>query len=70
MTDIADIASEIEQEAMRIALLNHQAKQGLLSRHFCIDCDIVIPAARLAVVKGCQRCVDCQEIAEMKGGVK
>lgn len=68
--DIIDQAQEIEQEAMRIALLNHQAKQNLISRHFCIDCNIVIPKARLAVVSGCVRCVDCQEIAEMKGGVK
>lgn len=70
MTDIVDVASEIEQEAIRVALLNHQAKQGLLSRHFCIDCDIVIPAARLAVVKGCLRCVDCQSIHEYKGGAR
>ena len=70
MTDIADIASEIEAETIRVALANHQAKQQVLSRHFCIDCDIVIPAARLAVVKGCQRCVDCQSIYEYKGGVR
>ena len=68
--DIIDQAQEIEQEAMRIALLNHKAKQNVLSRTFCIDCDIVIPAARLAVVKGCLRCVDCQSIYEYKGGVK
>ena len=67
MTDIADIASEIEQEAIRVALLNHQAKQQVLSRHFCVDCDIVIPKERLAVVKGCLRCVDCQSIHEYKG---
>lgn len=67
MTDIADIASEIEAETIRVALANHQAKQGLLSRHFCVDCDIVIPAARLAVVRGCLRCVDCQSIHEYKG---
>ena len=66
MTDIADIASEIEAETIRVALANHQSKQNLLSRHFCIDCDIVIPAARLAVVKGCLRCVDCQSIYEHK----
>ena len=68
--DIIDQAQEIEQEAIRVALLNHQAKQNVLSRTFCIDCDIVIPKERLAVVKGCQRCVDCQEIAEIKGGRK
>ena len=64
--DIADVANEIEQDAIKVALMNHQAKQNVLSRHFCIDCDIVIPAARLAVVKGCQRCVDCQSIYEHK----
>lgn len=68
--DIIDQAQEIEQESLRIALLNHKAKQNLISRVFCIDCDIVIPKERLAVVSGCQRCVDCQEIAEMKGGSK
>lgn len=64
--DIADVANEIEQDAIKVALMNHQAKQNLLSRRFCIDCDIVIPAARLAVVKGCLRCVDCQSIYEHK----
>ena len=64
--DIADVANEIEQDAIKVALMNHQAKQNVLSRHFCIDCDIVIPAARLAVVKGCLRCVDCQSIYEHK----
>lgn len=36
-----------------------QAQQNVLSRTFCIDCDVVIPKARLAIVKGCQRCVVC-----------
>lgn len=64
--DIADVANEIEQDAIKVALMNHQSKQNLLSRHFCIDCDIVIPAARLAIVRGCQRCVDCQTVYEYK----
>ena len=64
--DIADVANEIEQDAIKVALMNHQAKQNVLSRVFCIDCDIVIPKARLAVVKGCLRCVDCQSIYEHK----
>ena len=68
--DIADQASEIEQENLRIALLNHHAQQNVLSRTFCIDCDVVIPKERLAIVKGCQRCVDCQDILERKGGRK
>ena len=66
--DIIDHAQIVEQEALRIALLNHKAKQNLISRVFCIDCDIVIPKARLAVVSGCMRCVDCQEIVEIKRG--
>lgn len=70
MADIADDASNIEQERINIALQAHKSKQNLISRVFCIDCEIVIPAARLAIVRGCQRCVDCQSIAEMKGGAR
>lgn len=66
MTDIADDASNMEQENLRIALLKHAAKQSVLSRTFCLDCDIVIPKERLAVVRGCLRCVDCQELHERK----
>ncbi|PTQ87104.1 TraR/DksA C4-type zinc finger protein [Agitococcus lubricus] len=63
--DIADQASEIEQENLRIALLNHQAKQPTKGRIYCDDCGEVIPPLR-AVLVNAIRCVDCQNIAETK----
>lgn len=66
MADIADDASNIEQERINIALQAHKSKQNVISRTFCLDCDIVIPKERLAVVRGCLRCVDCQELHERK----
>lgn len=66
MADIADDASNIEQERINIALQAHKSKQNVISRTFCLDCDIVIPKERLAVVRGCLRCVDCQTVYEYK----
>jgi phage/conjugal plasmid C-4 type zinc finger TraR family protein len=68
MADVADIAQEIEQQRIDNLLANHAAKQGVLSRTFCEDCEILIPKERLAILRGICRCVDCQEIYERKQG--
>ncbi|MBK6382041.1 MAG: TraR/DksA C4-type zinc finger protein [Chitinophagaceae bacterium] len=34
----------------------------------CVDCGIEIPLARRQFAKGITRCVDCQEIVEIKRG--
>lgn len=68
MADFADIAQEIEQQRIDNLLANQKAKQGVLSRTFCDDCEIVIQKERLAVLRGVCRCVDCQELYERKQG--
>lgn len=68
MADFADIAQEIEQQRLDNLLANLKAKQGVLSRLFCDDCELVIPEERRAVLRGVCRCVDCQELYERKNG--
>ena len=34
----------------------------------CVDCGVEIPLARRQFAKGITRCVDCQEIVEIKRG--
>ena len=67
MVDIVDTASDYEQQAMEVALANHKPK-SLLVRHFCEDCDVVIPGERIKALagRGVTRCVDCQSIFENK----
>lgn len=63
MSDAADIASEIEQEAIRIALLNHRVNQPTQGLSHCKECGEPIPAFRTSSVKAI-RCVECQRVFE------
>lgn len=69
LRDEGDIASAIEMEFTANAIKQQQAKNAPETHpdfdgEHCIDCDIVIPAARLALNK--IRCVTCQGILEQK----
>ncbi len=33
---------------------------------YCVDCEEIIPAARRSAMPGCVRCVECQEMFELK----
>lgn len=66
MSDLFDLASELEDLHRQVSLdavMNRMAAPGPEASH-CDDCDEPIPLARLQVVPGCRRCVDCQQIAE------
>lgn len=67
MADFADDAAINEQRAIEVALANHSAKNTLTVRHFCEDCDIVIPQERIKAMNGrsVTRCLPCQEIHEL-----
>jgi len=66
MADFADDAAINEQRAIEVALANHTDKT-LTVRHFCEDCDIVIPQERIKAMNGrsVTRCLPCQEIHEL-----
>ena len=64
MTDVFDRAQELEQRQREAALANfaacHPDSQRASISH-CKDCGEPIPDARQRAVKGCTRCIDCQE---------
>lgn len=53
-------------ESERQAQVNRLQRYGS-SRTHCAECDEEIPQARQLAVRGVRLCVDCQQIAEMKG---
>lgn len=64
---ILDEASLNEERQIQMLLANHQANKPTFdSYQYCEDCDIEIPAARRAFAKGITRCVDCQNIVDIK----
>lgn len=66
MTDQFDKAQEVEQQQRDIALQRRFQGTYQPSRSHCIDCDEPIPQQRQQMVKGCQRCIDCQQQYEQR----
>jgi len=74
MIDPFDIASEREQEARDDAIAAQRRRAGLTGKTvadsalFCQDdeCGAPIPQRRREAVPGCQFCIDCQELHEMR----
>ncbi|MGE5922980.1 TraR/DksA family transcriptional regulator [Klebsiella quasipneumoniae subsp. similipneumoniae] len=67
MADSMDLVQQrVEEERQRRI---HTARNRALgvSRVLCIDCDAPIQTERRCAIPGVQRCVTCQEIAELKG---
>ena len=66
---ILDNASKVEAETLAHTLaLRELNKPTFDSFKECVDCGIEIPLARRQFAKGITRCVDCQEIVEIKRG--
>ena len=66
---ILDNASKVEQESLAHTLaLRELNKPTFESFKECVDCGVEIPLARRQFAKGITRCVDCQEIVEIKRG--
>ncbi|MBF1285498.1 TraR/DksA family transcriptional regulator [Neisseria sp. CP9] len=65
MTDFADRASEREAIFLEESLAKHQnTPERADSLSHCEDCGSPIPDARRKAVKGCTRCIVCQEYFE------
>lgn len=64
--------SRLDDELERLATINAQqiaarvcaARVAGTGPHYCIDCADPIPQARREAVRGCERCTDCQTLAE------
>ena len=66
---ILDNASKVEAEALAHTLALRKLNAPTFeSFKECVDCGIEIPLARRQFAKGITRCVDCQEIIEIKRG--
>ncbi len=63
MSDEADQAMQLEEQARRIALANRVRFTGE-SADECVDCGNLIPSERQVALPGVQRCVGCAEVLE------
>ncbi len=59
--ELERLANISEQQ---IAARVHAARISGTGPHYCIDCDEPIPLARREAIRGCERCTDCQTLAE------
>lgn len=65
MTDIIDKTQENEEIFLAEALYKARPSETAAdSLYECDDCGATIPEARRQAVKGCTRCVFCQEYFE------
>lgn len=66
--------SRLDDELERLANISeqqlaariHAAHIAGTGPHYCIDCDNPIPQARREAIRGCERCAECQTIAEFQ----
>lgn len=68
MADLLDLAAEREEleRASLIASRHRPAPAHTISATHCEECGGDIPAARRLAVPGCEYCVDCQRLAEVR----
>lgn len=66
MADVIDQANERAEEIRMSAIAQIYRPMGP-SALWCEDCGERIPEARRVAVPGCDCCVSCQEIREIRG---
>ncbi len=65
--DIIDSATELADQLLAQHLAAHRARVANcspVSLAVCIDCGEPIPEARRLAAVGCERCIECQELAD------
>lgn len=60
-------AQRVQEERLQQAIANRVQYQGE-SAEDCDSCGVEIPQARRLAVPGCQFCVDCQSLNEVRRG--
>ncbi len=70
MADFADIASDYSEQVLQRTLDARPrfAVHSTLSAEYCEECGVSIPQARREAVPGCELCVDCQALHEVRRG--
>jgi len=66
MADSMDLVQARVQQELERNLANVTGRPIVISKFFCLDCGVDIPEARRRAVKGVTRCVNCQQISELK----
>lgn len=66
--DALDIAANVQQMEVSLALANHKPLYTGVSAEYCKVCDADIPEARRIALPGVNLCVGCAEVKERKSG--
>lgn len=66
MADNVDIANELDDFLLGLALKRQALKVHSHSAQLCEDCDDPIPVARQLAAIGCETCIDCQDRRERR----
>ncbi|MFJ2997551.1 TraR/DksA family transcriptional regulator [Raoultella planticola] len=67
MPEIIDQANELAELQREAAIAKCRINHNAVSATHCCDCGEEIPERRREAVAGCQRCAECQEVAEERG---
>ncbi|AEX50676.1 TraR/DksA C4-type zinc finger protein [Rahnella aquatilis] len=66
MADWIDESQEYQLKVLETQISQATRMQRAPSTFFCVDCDASIPEQRRKIISGVQRCIECQEIEEIK----
>lgn len=66
MADWIDESQEYQLKILEAQILKATRTQQAPSAFWCVDCDTPITELRRKIIPGVQRCIECQEIEEIK----
>lgn len=66
MADSMDLVQARVQQELDLNLANATSRPIMISEFFCRDCGEHIPEARRRAVQCVTRCVNCQQLSELK----
>ncbi|MBU9844197.1 TraR/DksA C4-type zinc finger protein [Rahnella ecdela] len=66
MADWIDESQEYQLKILEAQITQAIRSQTAPSALFCVDCDTPIAELRRKIIHGVQRCIECQEIEEIK----
>ncbi|MFU2315971.1 TraR/DksA C4-type zinc finger protein [Rahnella sp. PCH160] len=66
MADWIDESQEYQLTVLQEQIARATRTPKAPSAYFCEDCEGAIPEQRRKIIPGVQRCIDCQEINELR----
>lgn len=66
MADWIDESQEYQLKILQAQITQATRTQPSPSAFSCVDCDTPIAEPRRKIIPGVQRCIECQEIEEIK----